>query len=70
MRLIHRLIVEPCTNDVKWRHGDRHSDSTDHGSYQSREPAVWAEPLQGQKDTDYQMRFDFWLTATVRSHVL
>lgn len=45
MRLIYWLVVEACADDVEWRHGDRHSHATDHGSYQSREPAVWTELL-------------------------
>lgn len=40
MKLIHWLVVEPRTDDVEWRHGDGHGDSTDHGGYQSREPSV------------------------------
>lgn len=43
--LIHRLIVQPGTDDVKGRHGKRHHDSTHHGCDQGREPVVWSEPL-------------------------
>lgn len=46
--LIHRLVVESGANDVKWSHADGDSDSTDHGSYQSSEPAVWTTPLWGK----------------------
>lgn len=60
MRLIHRLVVETCADDVKWCHGDRHSHPTDHGSYQSREPAVWTEPLEG-KTLMISWGVDFWL---------
>lgn len=61
--LIHRLVVETCTDDVKWRHGDCHSDSTDHGSYQGRETAVWTKPLQGEEKkliTNRGLTFEWW----------
>lgn len=49
-KLIHWLVVESRTNDVKRRHADGHSDSTDRGSYQSIEPAVWTKPLWEKTD--------------------
>lgn len=48
VRLVHRLVVETCTDYVKRCHGDGHGHSTDHGSYQSGEPGVWTEPLWGK----------------------
>lgn len=45
MRFIHWLVVQTRADDIKRCHGDGHGHSTDHGSHQSNEPAVWTEPL-------------------------
>ena len=51
-KLIHRLVVEPRANDVKWRHADGHGDAADHGCDQCREPSVWTEPLERNKEPE------------------
>lgn len=45
-KLVHRLVVQSCADDIKRRHGDRHGDSADHGGDESGEAAVRTEPLQ------------------------
>lgn len=54
VRFIHWLVVQTRTDDIKRCHGDGHGDSTDHGSHQSNEPAVWTEPLD--RETHWPLR--------------
>lgn len=65
--LIHRLIVQPGTDDVKGCHGKRHHDSTHHGCDQGREPVVWSEPLMwmGKKKKNRLMKFDICVCVCV-----